>query len=100
MASCEKCGTDEIDLICEGCRWISVEDRLPEYGVAVLVIPKDYPNDITAAILVFHDEGWVWEEYARYGFLNDPDNYELDDEYNYTHWMPLPPTPREEDADE
>ena len=30
MASCRKCGTDEIDLICEGCRWVFVEDGLPE----------------------------------------------------------------------
>ena len=76
--------------------WISVKDRLPEYDVPVLVISKTYPNEVTTAVLRYED-GWHWEQYAGYGFLSDKDCYEFDDDYQYTHWMPLPTPPKEDE---
>ncbi len=75
--------------------WVSIKDRLPEYDVPVLVVSKDYPKDVTCATLVYED-GWLWAQYAGYGCLSDNKCYEIDDDYQYTHWMPLPTPPKED----
>lgn len=60
--------------------WISVTERLPETWKRVLVL---------------HENGFVEIEYLR------KDNGEFLYEYIFgkvTHWMPLPPAPKEEET--
>jgi hypothetical protein len=79
-------------------KWVSVEERLPEYDTPVLVVTKTYPDQLGAAILRWEAEGWYWEEYSGIGMdFRDPANYERDDDYGYTHWQPLPPPPGDDD---
>ena len=74
--------------------WISVKDRLPELDQKVLVVSATYPNKINGAVRRFEDIGWYWEQHHS-GDLNDDGNYEFDDDYTYTHWMPLPEPPED-----
>ena len=60
--------------------WISVNDRLPENGVKVLVYSAENKND--------YEIGAYSETYK--GFFVRQFYYE-----NITHWMPLPRTPKE-----
>lgn len=52
--------------------WISVKDRLPDVGKFVLIY-----NEINGVLLDYYDG-------ATFGY------------YDVTHWMPLPPPPKEE----
>ena len=67
--------------------WISVKDRLPEFGKKVLVCDVDAEPDIANDIHMFclwHDEdGHYW---------TDGDEWVIDFE-NVSHWMPLPEPP-------
>jgi hypothetical protein len=72
--------------------WISVEDRLPEFDVPVLVTPKAWPDAVWSAMLFDEDDGYLWAQYT-FGPLNDKGSYECDDDYQYTLWMPLPEPP-------
>lgn len=72
--------------------WIACSERLPEYDTPVLVVSKHYPDSITAAVLHWEDEGWYWSQHFT-GWLDDVTNYEFDDDYEYSHWMPLPKPP-------
>lgn len=68
----------------ESAGWISVDERLPEHWLDVVVwpIPKGY--SYTAFILP--RKGWVYiENEANNGYVNCP--------CKVTHWMPLPPGP-------
>jgi hypothetical protein len=83
--------------------WISVEDRLPEEDVPVLVVSKSTGAQyITTAMIFFEDDGensgWVWAQLcATYNpNLLDKGEYEFDDDYNYTHWMPLHQPPMQQ----
>lgn len=60
--------------------WISVEERLPENGVKVLVYSAENKND--------YEIGAYSDTYK--GFFVRQFCYE-----NITHWMPLPRTPKE-----
>lgn len=60
-------------------KWISVEERLPEEGVSVLI----YGFGCV-------DIGWVIDTGWRSEYINDYDEGEI------THWMPLPEPPKEE----
>lgn len=65
--------------------WISVKDRLPLYGMEVIIANVD--NDVCVAYL-FSDE---YNNIYKTGFH--------DDEFVYmniqpTHWMPLPDPPK------
>ncbi len=62
--------------------WIKVEDRLPEKHIEVLVFRAD-PNEIIISSL-----SWMLD--------NDP--IWQDEVSNYTHWMPLPRPPSEEEC--
>lgn len=106
-------------------KWISVNERLPEAEMRVLVCAETRCTDgkkyrhITAAM---YEDGNVWREDSSWNF-NDFDNLESydeekddwkipkgwweytiynDDEGNYmiddfvTHWMPLPEPPENE----
>jgi len=84
--------------------WISVKDRLPEENQIVFGITPQCTNN---EIMVFEyqyidgaiDEngnetsGWVWAN--CYGDITcfAP---EWDDDYEVTHWMPLPESPNED----
>ena len=65
-------------------KWISVEERLPEYWVSVLAFRKhrDTPDD------GYHNTCIIMRT-EKYGMEERPDYYEV------THWMPLPQPPKE-----
>jgi hypothetical protein len=72
-------------------RWISVEERLPEDDANVLVYAIGNNENSCIAMTSythnlhgFHIEGW-----------RSPWQYFFDD-HKITHWMPLPPAPKEE----
>lgn len=81
-------------------QWISVEDRLPDYEVKVLVFgvstnPQPQMGGIKPSIQItarFDPTGTAIEYYkdrARHRLL-DKNNFRLID---VTHWMPLPQPP-------
>ena len=65
-----------------GSKWISVEDRLPEPGVVVLVYSK-LGCTYFSYILRYHLEG-------------RPFAIEYSGGWEITHWMPMPVPPKEE----
>ena len=65
-------------------QWISVEDRLPEAFVSVLVyMPEERP-------LPTVHEGYVTNNGKWYAHFFEREPFEV------THWMPLPEPPEEE----
>ena len=69
MASCRKCGTDEIDLICEGCRntQMPADQRLLK-ALGMLVIPHLNEEDGE----VFYQELLdLWDKYKSKVVLED-----------------------------
>ena len=75
--------------------WISVKDRLPKMGKNVLTIEKSgYDGSPVLGVMARAegDEGWAWAKVYSYIDLYDADA-ELDDNYQPTHWMPLPEPP-------
>ena len=71
-------------------QWISVEDRLPEMETPVVALVG---KNVYALARVDYDEGWLW---AICGCdLSDIRDYEADDDYQPTYWMPvaIPPAP-------
>ena len=58
--------------------WISVEDRLPEYGIKVLTYRRDAPEIISIEMRLYCNR-----------FIG------LKDKLHPTHWMPLPEPPKE-----
>ena len=72
-------------------RWIPCSERLPEYGVDVLVYAKPWEDNIQVAHIQY--DGIMWE-------LSDGEFYFS--KSDVTHWMPLPEPPEsevQEDAD-
>lgn len=73
--------------------WISVDERLPEFGVAVLA------GHFAGKTFHFHyyerfddADGWLWARYSG-DLFSEP---QIDDDYSYiTHWQPLPPAPEQ-----
>ena len=64
-------------------KWISVEERLPEPFVSVLVqMPGEEPHPTVREGFITHDGIWFAGHFKR-----DPDEV--------THWMPLPEPPKE-----
>ena len=69
------------DHTCVICKWISVEDRLPEKNQAVLGWYKDNPfAGYTYGVVSWNGRGWVFVYAQRYVT-------------NVTHWMPMPLAP-------
>lgn len=66
--------------------WISVEDRLPELGVLVLIFnPATYETMHTAKLTILDAEDYYW-------FSESNDDY-LDIKYT-PYWQPLPEPPK------
>ena len=75
---------DEIQWLEKRMQWVSVEDRLPEPFVSVLVyMPEERP-------LPTVHEGFLAREGMWYANHFDREPMEI------THWMPLPEPPKEE----
>jgi hypothetical protein len=86
--------------------WISVNDRLPEfiegkdYSVNVLCVAlgyqsKPYISIFNRCIVDYTEEGhkWAWGKLSQsFGDLREAD-CEFDDDYEVTHWIPLPELP-------
>lgn len=69
--------------------WISVQDRLPEFGVPVLAIEK-ISSSYSMWIFERHDDDDLGVFWARNESMDDS----YADEYEITHWMPLPSPPK------
>ena len=65
-------------------RWIPVTERLPKEGEFVLVYGDLYPNKHDGGVIAVSKRmDWnYWQGFGR--------------ERDITHWMPLPPPPKEE----
>jgi hypothetical protein len=76
--------TNETQLEAQVPKWISVEERLPEYGDVVLVAANGNPkpnvtlHNATLIASYWAEEGWI------------ADGFEGWDTLQVTHWMPLP----------
>ena len=71
-------------------KWIPCSERLPEFGVDVLVYAKTWEDHIQVAHRQY--DGIMWE-------LSDCEYYFS--KSDVTHWMPLPEPPEEvQDDDE
>lgn len=90
MASCKICGNKEpvMYCVCAGCmdklrpQWISVKERLPEFGVPVVIAWDDY-MDIAQywhGTLCPH---WRTQHWGTIDLIT------------VTHWMPLPEPPED-----
>ena len=65
-------------------RWIPVTERMPERDVNVLGWYKDNPfSQHRPGVVAWNGNGWVFVYAHRYVT-------------NVTHWMPLPPVPKED----
>lgn len=71
--------------------WISVEDRLPENENNVLAV-----LDGQTCIMSYFDFQENGETFKVWGYVYDGINGdgEYDDNYNPTHWQPLPTPPK------
>lgn len=75
--------------------WISVDERLPDFGVPV------WASDGDRIVMLerFDDsDGWLWARVYYGAYHNGGTWYydaECDDDYSHiTHWMPLPEPPK------
>lgn len=103
-------------------QWISVKERLPESQKEVLVSAKTktfgYRDTMMAAHIGHHEattEDYGWREYEgnteydeendcfwipecwwETNSIEDNENWIIDEDYEVTHWMPLPEPPKED----
>ncbi|TLX52783.1 hypothetical protein DN824_21995 [Stutzerimonas nosocomialis] len=90
----------------DAARWISVEERMPEPGVTVLVYappqPGDHPGDVRISFDGIDPESdgdyWIdhgehYEHYCCVAKGGDVDWHGPSEKAPYTHWMPLPAIP-------
>lgn len=72
--------------------WISVKDKLPDYGEEVLAILSGRPNEFVTLmeaymLAAYYPEAWFVDEYPDW------------DDAQVSYWMPLPEPPKEVDND-
>lgn len=71
------------------CKWISVEEKMPELKENILFLVGD---------IIFL--GWLAEFLHGLGFMSDDNNSDKVTSFlveNVTHWMPIPELPKEEE---
>jgi hypothetical protein len=81
-------------------KWFSVKDSLPDF-----IEDKDITKNVLCIVAgkvvlgqrhYIHGEGWLWACGAGYVFGDLATvEIEADDDYNVTHWMPLPEPPKD-----
>ena len=81
LGALEQCRKDGYAVM----RWIPCRERLPEYGVDVLVYVKPWEDNIQVAHIQY--DGIMWE-------MSDGEFYFS--KSDVTHWMPLPEPPESE----
>lgn len=75
----------------ESIGWISVTDKVPEYGVRV-VVSSDF-GVITGHRTSSDEKGEMWELGMRDTTNPYFTHYHAQSTRRVTHWMPLPPAP-------
>jgi hypothetical protein len=65
-----------------------VANGLPEFDKPVIAMSPDNPY-LWAMMLVDEGDGWMWAKHQG-GALDDPANYEVDDDYDVQCWMYFP----------
>lgn len=80
--------------------WISVKNRLPPLDKTVMVrwaSGFDGSDIFGWGARLDDSEGWLWGVGARWGVQPKQtaqwNDIEADDDYQITHWMPLPRSP-------
>lgn len=81
-------------------KWISVKDRLPEFEKPVLVflnydLAKSGIECMARCPDPLGDFEYLWGYQSNGGPLNNPDTFDDADDFDVTHWMPLPEPPNE-----
>ena len=74
-------------------RWISVEEELPDQGVAVLAIRAIPPKKICSPLL---GPNYFTDRYpciVNGTYIHQERQFPEDSNINVTHWQPLPPLP-------
>ncbi|WEE38370.1 MULTISPECIES: DUF551 domain-containing protein [unclassified Acinetobacter] len=76
-------------------KWISVNEQLPELGVPVMAGSKSFGlGEFDWWFFERFADGdvWLWSRLNSSSLRGD---FECDDDYHITHWMPLPEPPKE-----
>ena len=71
--------------------WIATKDKMPDFGQPVWL----YPQGIIGSREDGGEEGWLWSNAYGDVWWSSKDQAwkcggEADDDYQPTHWMPLP----------
>jgi hypothetical protein len=79
--------------------WISVKDRFPDFDIPVLVYFLK-SKSMMCGMRSYTGDGWLWSIWNGLGDFQDKSEFECDDDYPITHWMPLPEPPKQPDNKE
>lgn len=79
---------DRADQLEEGMKWISVDERLPDANMPVLVRQKTNAPHFENLILAF--DGKLWRDFDEW---SDELKYQEGEFRSVTHWQPLPAPP-------
>jgi hypothetical protein len=79
--------------------WISVKDRLPEFGEEI------YRRKNTDTVLAWDGYEYVMGYFTRFSLFDEVEFQGVDEDGNYmvknpTHWMPLPEPPEKNNEEE
>lgn len=78
--------------------WISVEDRLPDENIFVLVSYLSYDDEYPCNdIAVIQNGQWHWHKGELYYDSETDECYTELVRVKITHWMPLPEPPEEKE---
>jgi hypothetical protein len=74
--------------------WISVDEQLPPENQTVLAYSKETKFVFIGAHVYLNDDGWFWSKALDCDLWIEDGNIvtecEIDDDYQVTHWHPLP----------